>query len=87
MSEQVYRPGRGPRHHNSVGFGVGQAASRLLKIYLNDYVLWLKIRCQTFEPRRFFCLWVQKGREDGWERAKGVNNWSMTPLLFSLLPV
>jgi len=30
----------------------------LLKIYLNDYVLWLKMRCQTFEPRLFYCLWV-----------------------------
>ena len=26
MSEQVYRPGRGPRHHKGVGFGVSQAA-------------------------------------------------------------
>ena len=40
MRERVYRPGRG----NSVGFGVSQAARLLLKIYLKDGSLWLKMR-------------------------------------------
>ena len=57
MNERVYRAGRGPRHRKGVGFGVSQAA-RLLKIYLNDGALWLKMRWQTLEPRLFCCLWV-----------------------------
>ena len=37
MSEQVYRLGRGPRHHYRVGFGVSQAA-RTLRFQENDLV-------------------------------------------------
>ena len=63
MSERVYIPGRGPRWHKGVEFGVSQAA-RFLKIYLNDGALWLKTRWQTLEPRLFYCQWVYEGRED-----------------------
>ena len=38
MRERVYKPGRGPRQHNSVGFGVSQAA-RTAKSQVNIGVL------------------------------------------------
>ena len=40
MSERVYRLGRGPWHHESVGFGVSQAAgsSRFLGAAATDEV-------------------------------------------------
>ena len=43
MSEQVYRLGRGPRHHKPVQFGVSQAA-RTLRFQLNDGVPRWKLR-------------------------------------------
>ena len=43
MRERVYRPGRGPRQHIGVKFGVSQAA-RTAKSQVNNRVLQWKLR-------------------------------------------
>ena len=63
MSEQVYRPARGSRHHKPVGFGVSQAA-RTARFQLNDGVLRWKLRWRLVLMVFFHCLWVWKGRTD-----------------------
>ncbi|EJK64908.1 hypothetical protein THAOC_14304, partial [Thalassiosira oceanica] len=44
MSEQVYRPGRGPRQHKGAVFGVSQQAARTAKSQVNIGVLRKKLR-------------------------------------------
>ena len=67
MSERVYRLGRGPWHHESVGFGVSQAAGSP-RFQPNDRVPPLEMRWQNMFTVCFHCLWVWKGRTDVSER-------------------
>ena len=52
MSERVYIPGRGPRQHEGVGFGVSQLA-RTAKSQVNIGVLQWKLRSRLYIPPEF----------------------------------
>ena len=63
MSEPVYRPARGPRHHYLVGFWVSQAA-RSARFQMDIGVLRWKLGWRLVLMVFFHCLWVWKGRTD-----------------------
>ena len=63
VSEQVYRLGRGPRHHKPVGFGVSQAG-RSARFQTDIGKLQWKLRWRLVFMVFFHCLWVWKGRTD-----------------------
>ncbi len=58
MREQVYRPGRGPKQHIGVEFGVSQAA-RTAKSQVNNGVLrWMLRWSMVSLVVLFHCQWV-----------------------------
>ena len=63
MSERVCRPGRGPRKHKGVGFGVSQAA-RTAKSQVNIEVVRWKLGWRLVLMVFPHCLWVWKGKKD-----------------------